>query len=175
MNNYGLNSRVNNFENRGFSLVEMLVVIATFSILAILATQSLALTFKGSTKSESMISAQKDIRYALSVIERGLYNADEILSTCDSTWVNSFSYRDKDGNTITFSCESVSGIGFVALDSERITSEDTSITNCSFRCSMGTGNAPDRIDIQLTGSSIHATGIEGSQVSITNSVLLRSY
>jgi len=159
----------------GYSLVEMLVVISVFSVLAVITTQALMLTFRSSRKAEAMINTQKDLRYALAVIERGLYNAESII-VCDIGWDDSIVYRDEWNQTASFSCLDDSGVGYVASGSGKLTSTvSTDITDCEFRCTSGTGNSPDTIDILLTAVDRNTAGAEGSTVTITNSILLRSY
>ena len=63
---------------QGFSLLEILVVIAVFSILAILTTQAVLLTLKGSKKSESLTKVRGSIDYSLAIIERSIRNAEYI-------------------------------------------------------------------------------------------------
>ena len=165
--------------NRGYSLIEMLVVIAVFSVMAVIATQSLMLTFRSSRKTGAMINTQKDLRYALAVIERGLYNAESITSTCvvSGSTSSSIAYLDEWNQAATFSCGTTGGgVGFVASGSGQLTStHDTDITKCQFTCTSGGGNYPDIIKVELTGVDLNTTGAEGSSVTISNTILLRSY
>ncbi|OGM11456.1 hypothetical protein A2Z22_00195 [Candidatus Woesebacteria bacterium RBG_16_34_12] len=74
----------------GFSLVEMLVVVSIFAILAVLASQSLIFTFRGRQKSGSIVSVRENLGHALSVIERQLYNAENV-----NCIANGVTYKDK--------------------------------------------------------------------------------
>jgi type II secretory pathway pseudopilin PulG len=47
--------------NKGISLLEILVVITVFSILAILATMAILLTLRGARKSEALIRVRSNI------------------------------------------------------------------------------------------------------------------
>ena len=66
---------------KGMSLLEILVVVAIFSILGVIVTRSVLLTLRGSKKSESQVKVRENVNYALAVIERQLRNADSIV-TC---------------------------------------------------------------------------------------------
>jgi type II secretory pathway pseudopilin PulG len=166
------------FQVSGYSLVEILIVTSIFVVMAILATQSLMLTFRASRKSESMTNTQRELRYALSVIERGLYNADRITSTCNGFWLSKIDYIDEYYEAVSFSCETdiSNGRGYVASNSAQLTSTDSiDMTMCRFRCGSISGNEPARVDILLNAEDIDTEGAEGSIASISSSILLRSY
>ena len=160
----------------GYSLIEMLIVISVFAVLGSIATQSLMLTLRSSRKSEAMISTQKELKYALAIIERNIYNAESILTPCDGNAYTSLSYRDEWNQNSTFSCLDDSGIGYVASGSGKLTSTvDVDITHCQFKCVAGAGNSPDMIEVQLTGVDRDTSGAEGSTANISSTLLLRNY
>jgi hypothetical protein len=156
----------------------MLVVIAVFAFMSVLITQSLALSFKGSRKSDAIMSSHADIRYAMGVIERGLYNAQRITTTCDGSSVTKIDYIDEYNNPASFECKTDGSVSrdYVASGSGRLTNVNNSdLTTCSFICNPGTGNSPDEIQVNITAEDIKTTGAEGSIVAISNKILLRSY
>jgi prepilin-type N-terminal cleavage/methylation domain-containing protein len=166
------------YQISGYSLIEMLIVVSIFVVLAILATQSLMLTFRASRKSEAMINTQRELRYALAVIERGLYNADSIESNCDGLWMSSIQYVDEYYFSTSFSCETdlTNGRGYMASNSAQLTStQKINITTCQFKCIAITEDEPTRVDINLTAVDVNTSGAEGSEMSVSNSILLRSY
>src|SRR3990170_3264778 len=67
---------------RGYSIVELLVVVTIFTFLAIIVTQAVVLTLRGSRKGESLISVRENLDYAFAVMERQLRSARSITS-CD--------------------------------------------------------------------------------------------
>lgn len=165
------------YQTSGYSLIEMLIVVSIFVVIAILATQSLMLTFRALRKSEAMINTQRELRYALAVIERGLYNADSIESTCDGLWMPSIQYVDEYYFSTSFSCETdlTNMRGYVASNSAQLTStQNIDITTCRFKCDVA-GDEPTRVDINLTAEDVNTSGAEGSVMSVNNSILLRSY
>jgi len=165
--------------NSGFSLIEMLVVLFVFAILAIVMTQTLALSLRGSRKSESSSNTRENVQYALNVIDRVLRNARSL--TCpSSTPTNRIDYTDEYGNSAYFQC--ISGTdSYIASNSatQRLTSDKIKISNCAtvFSCKDGKSiNIPDSLDISITATdATNGTGAEGSSVSLSTKILLRNY
>ncbi len=154
---------------QGFSLIELLVVISIFSILAVLVTQSIALTLRGSKKSESLFKVRGDVSYAMNIMERLIRGAREI--TCSADYLT-LDYIDEHGTDTSFSCEG--GVnGYIASESARLTSDSTNI-DCSlgnvFNCS-----SPNYVEISITAESADASGIEGSKITSSTKILLRVY
>ena len=58
--------------SRGFTLIEMLVVVFVFSIVGVMVTRSIQLTLRASRKSKAITEVQNNIDYAMNVIERRL-------------------------------------------------------------------------------------------------------
>ncbi len=158
---------------RGFSIVELLVVLVIFSVLAILVTQSLALTLTGSRKSESQISVRENLDLVFAVMERQIRNADSIV-TCPLPDTNVLNYIDEYGAATSFSCDAVDG--FIASGSARLTNDDVLVT-CSgiFECDQGVGNVPPSVTITVTAVASDSQGAEGAQISTSTKILLRSY
>ena len=159
---------------KGLSLLEILVVIAIFSILGILVTRSVLLTLRGSKKSESLYKTRENLSYATSVIERHIRNA-EVISSCPFSGSSLINYVDKNGVIGSFSCLDIDTDGYIASASARITSEDVDITSCSFSCESDNSINPPIVSISVVGQDKNATGIENSQVSISTQIQLRSY
>jgi prepilin-type N-terminal cleavage/methylation domain-containing protein len=160
----------------GFSLIEVLVVMFVFSILSIVVAQTLAVTLRGSRKSESQVQARENIQYAISVIDRSVRNARRL--TC-SGQTNTLSYIDEYGVAASFQCVSASGNYYIASNSARLTSDSVNVTNCvspsyAFTCIQNTG-VPDEVNIAITAIDSNVTGAEGSSVSVTKKILLRNY
>ena len=119
---------------QGFSIIEMLVVIAVFSILAIVTTQTLSLSLRGSRKSDAQSRARQNVDYAISTMERLLRNSKSITGACGSQ-INYVDEYDKAGR---FRCMCSGSDCYIASGSAnlRITSSEVTITNCSnvFSC-----------------------------------------
>lgn len=184
-----------NNRNSGFTLLELLVVIAVFSVLAVLATQAIFLTLRGALKSESIRQARENLDYAMGVMERQIRNASEIVertspdSICDGTTapvMQQIRYKDQDGVEAYFQCETdATGKGFIASYSAvmspptkyRLTNENINVTNCTFVCNPGSSgsNDPPSYDITLDAVVTGGRSVEGASLSLKNKIFLRTY
>jgi prepilin-type N-terminal cleavage/methylation domain-containing protein len=175
-------------KKNGFSLVEILVVLGVFAVLAALVTQSIFLTLRGSRKSESVISVRENLDYALNIMERHIYNSKSV--NCVSA--TQIEYLDEQESGVgaqggVFAClETASGgdPGYIAsasagttLDNaRRLTSTKVDITSCSFVCNISASqDVPDSVDVSLTAESAESVGAEGAQVTVNTKFLLRYY
>jgi prepilin-type N-terminal cleavage/methylation domain-containing protein len=162
----------------GFSLMEMLVVVFVFSILGVVATQILALSLRGSGKSESIGETRANIEYAVSNMERLLRNATEIDSSCGVAGTNILMYTDENGEPGEFECDT--GGNYIASGSASIpiTSDAVEI-DCNgsvFICPAPATNVPQTVLIEVTGQDAQlGTGVEGSSVTVKTQVQLRNY
>lgn len=162
----------------GFSLIEMLVVITVFSILAILATQSLATSLRGTRKSESIGHIRENIEYAMTIMERSLRTASEL--DCTAPSANEIVYKTPTNIEASFECvgnniASSSG-GITRL---LINDSDVNVMNCGtdtrFTCVSGTGGKPDSVVIKVTAQEKNNTGDEAAIYTSETRILLRNY
>ena len=161
---------------KGVSLLEIVIVVAIFAVVAVLTTRSTFLTLRGSKKSDSQIRVKENLEYGLSVIDRQLRNADLVTSTCDGSSLPRLDYVDSTGAVSFFACQEIGQTsGYVASGSARLTSDEITITSCTFICSPQEGSTPTSVTIDVTGSDLGATGVESSKVSISTKVFLRTY
>jgi prepilin-type N-terminal cleavage/methylation domain-containing protein len=163
--------RVQNSSRSGFTLIEMLVVMFVFSTLAVLATQSIALTLRGSRKSEAMSEVRSNVEYAMNVMERLLHNAKGF--DCSASSGSQLIYEDEYGEIAEFTCESTGE--YIASNSARLTSGSVRITNCNIFSSCQSVSAPHSIDIGITAEAVDLSGAEGAQVTSSTRILLRNY
>ncbi len=157
---------------RGYSLVEMLVVLVLFSVLAVIATQTLFLSFRGSRKSGNVVLVRNNVDHAVGVMERQLRNA-RAWTGCDDSGTNHLiTYTDAEGDTLkTFTCYNTDN--YIASGSARITTEEVDIT-CTIDCG-NIGGRPPSIEITVSGSDAASLGIEGSTTEIQTQIYLRNY
>ncbi|MFV1917389.1 MAG: prepilin-type N-terminal cleavage/methylation domain-containing protein [Patescibacteria group bacterium] len=157
----------------GLSLVELLVVVSVFSVLAVIVTQSLALTLKGSRKSESILEVRENLDFAYAVMERHIRNAKAI-TACSDTQIQ---YDDADGFSADFSCQGGS-TGYLASGSARLTSSEI-VINCNagavFACPAPAAGVAPSVVISTTASSANSLGIEGEKVTTSTKILLRTF
>ena len=166
---------------RGVSLIEMLIVVFIFSILGVVVTRTLALSLRGTSKSENVTIVKQNVDFALGTIERHLRNAQFL--TCSGSG-NTLSYEDQwqSSTNVRFRCvssspsyiASSSAVAGVPID-VRLTSNDVDIINCTtvFNCNISTN--PHSVDITITAKRTGSSGAEGSQVTSSTKILLRNY
>lgn len=162
------------FQNqKGFSIIELLIVTLVFTILAVLATQSIALTLKGSRKSEAVLEVRQNLDYAFSVMERQIRPAEDV--SCTDT---ELSYTDENGVAQTIVCQT-GPPGYLEFSGERLTNPEINI-DCSsatpiFSCPDAASGVPDSIEISITATDANALGAEGAKVTTTTKFRFRSY
>ncbi len=165
----------------GYSLIEMLVVLVIFTFLGIVVTQSLASSLRGTRKSENQNITKENVDYAMSVMERLLRNASDL--NCATSTATRLNYTDESGRAVYFMCDGTpsaiaSGSATPPVFVNLLTSASAvNITSCAgvvFACVEGV-NVPDSVTITLTGQYVTTTGAEGSQVTSTSRILLRTY
>lgn len=159
---------------QGFSLLEILVVITVFSILAILTTQAILLTLKGSKKSESLTKVRVNIDYSLAIIERNIRNAESIVE-CPNSDTSIISYLDENGVLTSFSCASDTDGGYIASASGRLTSSEVDVIECSFECEDLVGDTNPAITISISARDASLSAMEGGDITISTKIFLRTY
>ncbi|QQG47265.1 MAG: prepilin-type N-terminal cleavage/methylation domain-containing protein [Candidatus Woesebacteria bacterium] len=160
---------------KGFSLIEILVVIALFAVLSIIATQSLTLTIRGMKKTDNTTKVRESLDFAMGVISRNLRNADSLTTICPNSDTSRIDYMDQNGLTASFSCQNIGVNGYVASSSARLTNDSIVISSCSFQCGAGSNNVPPYVVINLTGKNAGVTNAESGSYDVSTRVLLRTY
>jgi prepilin-type N-terminal cleavage/methylation domain-containing protein len=168
---------------RGYSLLEMLVVVSIFAILGILITRSVIMTLGGAKKSENLVAVRDNLNYSIGVMERQLRNANSITdcSNLDPGLINGtvtsiVDYNDQDGNPAWFSCNNVgTGLdGYIASGSSQLSSDEVNITTCTFTCTPNS-DTPSSITIDLAATDASGSGTENSIVTASTQIFLRNY
>ncbi len=164
----------------GFSLIEVMIVLTIFSILAVISTQAILTTLTATGKAQSATRIRNDVDYALSSIERNLHNASDV-TVCPVTDTNTLEYVDDFGTTTKFSCVNV-GSGqdidsYIASGAAmiRLTSKSTKIVQCAFSCEPSTTNTPVSVTISIGATDARKTGIESASITTSTQILLRNY
>lgn len=155
-------------KNSGFTLIEMLVALVLFVVLAFFATQSLANLLQTRNKAEVAKLVRQEADYVTGVVERHLRGA--LSAVCDSP--TQISYTDPDGRPGSFSCINVGAANaYIASGSARITSRDVIITSCSFTCLSAS-----QVSLNFGVRQAKATTDpkESSSISVSSQVILRN-
>jgi len=159
---------------KGISLIETLIVIIIFSLLGLLTTRSLFLTLRGAKKSQSLIKVRESINFATSVIQRQLRNAQGIVE-CPNTDTSQINYLDFEGNAASFSCNIVGTSGYIASSSARLTSDEITVTACSFECTQDDSGNPPSVSVSISAEDALSTALEKGKVTSDSKIFLRTY
>jgi Tfp pilus assembly protein PilW len=160
--------------NRGISLIELLVVVVVFAFVGIVVTRSIILTLEGTQKSTSTVRSRENLDYAMSIIERQIRNANSI-ADCSNSNTNAISYFDQNGVASSFSCVNTgSPNSYVASGSATLTDNTVEIINCSFTCSVS-GSNPPVIAVNLTIKDVSNTVSGEGSAYATTQIDLRNY
>lgn len=156
----------------GYSLLEVLVVLIVFSLLATISSTAILLAIRGARKSDASSRVRSNVDFAIATIERQLRNASSITS-CDPDVIV---FNDQDSNPTSFSCLDIGEpTGYVASASSRLTASEITITTCQFTCTEAQGANPPSINIDLEAKDKNTTGAESASFSVSTQVVLRTY
>lgn len=157
---------------KGFTLVEILIVITIFAVIGLLSTRSVFLTIRGSKKSDSLVRVRENVNYSLAVIERQLRNSESV--TCPNASTDTLDYVSLEGLPTTFSCITGGADKYIASGSGRLTSSDISVISCSFVCTTAV-NSPPSIKVSIEAVDTESQSIEKGSVSIQTEIVARNY
>jgi len=158
----------------GFTLIESLVVVGVFSILALISSQILLSTLKGTTKSETESEVHQNGDYALSVISQMLRNSRRLISPTTSGSYTSLTIQNPDRNQTVFTCDLPNQT--VASNSARLISDNIKATTCSFEFTFPPSGPPTvTIDFTLVKNPTSSRPEETAQTDFTTQVTLRNY
>lgn len=158
--------------NKGFSLVEILIVITIFAVIGLLSTRSVFLTLRGAKKSDSLVRVRENVNYSLSIIERQLRNSESV--TCPNPSTNILNYVSLEGTATTFSCVTAGTDKYIASGSARLTSSDIIVSSCAFTCTVGV-NTPPSVKITVEAVDANSTTVEKGTVTTQTEIVVRNY
>lgn len=169
---------------KGFTLLEILVVVGVLGVVAVIGSNLLFTTLRGSTKARVLVEVKQNGNYAMEVMERMIRNARSLKSQCQSG-MTEFRIENPDLGKTTFACLDVgmadprisSGSGS-PLSYVRLTNDKVKVDSCTFDCQRGEkGIRPDTITINFTLSQAQASSRPERQarVDFKTTVTLRNY
>lgn len=172
MKNQKKNIQADLKNQKGYSLLEVLVVLVIFSLLAVVSSTAILLAIRGARKSDASARVRGSLDFAIATIERQVRNASSV-TACDGA---SIDFEDTEYNPASFSCQNIGQPdGYVASGSARLTAEDVTVTGCQFTCVDNQGSNPPSVTVDLSAKDKNISGAEGASFSVSTQVVLRTY
>jgi prepilin-type N-terminal cleavage/methylation domain-containing protein len=165
----------------GFTLVELLAVMAVFLTVIGIVLGTLFVSLRGSKKSDVILAARHNGDGAMEQMVRRIRYAKSLDSpnACipEKTSLNSLTITSSDGMQTVFSCPATSGEGISSNSASLIDTSAVSVSACSFSCSQLSPSDPPKITITFTLSSVGGGNfVEGkTSVPFQTSVTMRNY
>ncbi len=169
-------------KNEGFTLVELLAVIAVFMIIGTLAMSILITSLRTSSKTNLLSSVRANGNYAISEISKLIRNARVLESpfpcgtSSSPTTTTSATITTPDNLPVTFACanSTISSNGASLIDTNAV-----KVTNCQFTCTQDNPTDYPVIKIQLsitqaTGGNFFENFASASAIPFETSVVLRN-
>ncbi|OGG25178.1 hypothetical protein A3E42_01290 [Candidatus Gottesmanbacteria bacterium RIFCSPHIGHO2_12_FULL_40_13] len=170
--------------NKGYSLIELLVVITLISVLGTLTAETFLLGIRAQAKSEVMKEVKQNADYVGQVIDNMVRNSIDIEEAqCNSDTGQTLTIQNPDGNYTTFDCtgsvmSSISGIFPVPTVSLNLSSTRVAIEECNFRIICPTPPLNPKyvflnFKVSQTGSSLPKE--QQASIEYQTTVSLRNY
>jgi prepilin-type N-terminal cleavage/methylation domain-containing protein len=165
-------------KNKGFTLIEILMVIGLLSIIGTIAVTVITITLRSAKKTDLLNFANQNGDAALSQMVKNIRYAQTLNSpaTCvPTTTVSSITITSfSDHQQTTYSCagNTISSNSASLLDTNSLT-----VSSCSFVCSQSSALVPPIITIQYVLAPKTAGNFADSNFSLPfqSSVTLRNY
>lgn len=150
---------------KGFTLIEILVVIGVFAVIAVIGSTSFFSMLKGATKTKITNLVKQNGDYTLGVMEKMIRNAREIVldpgEECTSG-MEEIEISNPDGGFTTFSCTD----NPISSNSAKLISNQVKVESCFFDCQRSGPLQPDVVTINFTLSQAQTTVRPEEQVRI---------
>ncbi len=157
---------------KGFTLVEVVVVVGLFAVVGIITTQSLVRILGNTSNSNSTARARENVEHALSTIERSIRNANSI--SCPVGTPNRVNYVSQTNADEYIACNSLGGQTSIIQNGAPLTSSEINLTACSLVCVPAGSDPPNGVEIVLEASDNEAA-YDSAPVRLQTTIFLRSY
>jgi prepilin-type N-terminal cleavage/methylation domain-containing protein len=160
---------------KGYTLIEMLVVVVIFAIVGLISSETIILTLRGTKKADAISKVRQNLDYAMESMQRQIRGAKSITSPCDGTTSSQISILDQKSNLTTYACINVNNQNlpsYIASSSASLTSNEVTISACSFICTPAGTNTTPEVTISITAQD---KGGQNAPVTDTTQITLRTY
>lgn len=165
-------------ENKGFTLIEILVVVGVLAIIVTMGSSMFFSILKGSTKTKTANLVKQNGDYALEVIARMIRNAKEIDENTETPprrcelGMSKLKIKNPDGWSTEFECSGST----ISSNSAAIISSQVKVDSCSFDCQSGGLLQPDvvKISFTLSQAQISVRPEEWVSINFNTTVSLRN-
>jgi prepilin-type N-terminal cleavage/methylation domain-containing protein len=154
-------------KNRGFTLIEILVVIGITITLMLVVGGVMTTSFKAKNDTDSLVIITTESQVVISKLKQNIFDAEINTITCPVGVGDSISFTTKNGGMTSLLCDS-SDINDLKIASKsaqngefKLNSDKVKITNCEnfVSCTMD-GQLVTSVDFKLTiGNTEFVTGI----------------
>ena len=159
---------------KGFSLIELIIVVGLTSLLAIAITSVAMTSLLGAARIRNLVKTRQSGDNALNQIQTKIRNARNI-TTCNST-TNTITIENLDGNTTTYLVELDGAAMRIASNSgQYITPSDTTISSFDIECSPSDAE-PNLVTIkyQITNTVQGARSQETPTIPYETAIQIRN-
>lgn len=165
--------------HRGFTLIEILVVLVVFGFIGLIVSQSVISTLRGATKSDSDSRIRSNLDYVSSIIDRHLLNAVGVSCPPVVPPNSRVDFTDQRQNIGSFLLNGAGADRHIASNSAttpnfRLSSSDTTVTATVFTCNPAVGNNPPSVTFTITLEDRNQQGVLKSSATTTRTVNLRT-
>lgn len=166
---------------KGFTLIEMLVVISMVAIIGSLVVTILVMTLRGSNKAELISTLKQNGNAAMAQMVRQIRYAKSLdtPSSCITpvTTQSLTTTSLTDDQQTTFTCVTGANSTIASNGASLLDTTSGSVSTCSFVCSQQNIFDPPSITIQFTLTAKNANQLEETQATVPfqTTVKLRNY
>ncbi len=158
---------------RGFTLVELVVIVALFAATGTVIVSIIFATLRASSKSDRLVSLKQNGNNALSQIVKQVRYAKSLDSACSAVDGPIAIRSLSDNSKTTFVCSTGSTGTIASNGASLVDTNAVTVTQCSFTCSQASPDDPPTINFSFTldsknaGNLVEATGSIPFQTSVT--------